>query len=123
MVRADKNGILTRKEIEGFQRATASLIAKQRNTGLFQALDVDKNGQLSAVEFTGLPMNVPQPNATPVLAQVDGRPLLAKLDSNKDGMISLIEHRAGKLSYFDQIDTDKDGVVTVAEMKAAGVIK
>lgn len=39
------------------------------------------------------------------------------------GAVSLIEHRAGKLAYFDQIDSDKDGVVTVAEMKAAGVIK
>lgn len=111
---ADKNGILTRKEIEGFQRATASLIAKQRNTGLFQALDVDKNGQLSAVEFTGLPMNVPQPNATPVLAQVDG---------NHDGQATMVEYRTGKLVNFDQIDRDKDGVVSGAEMKAAGVIK
>ena len=54
---------------------------------------------------------------------VDGRPLLAKLDINKDGSISLIEHRAGKLAYFDQIDSDKDGIVSTAEMRAAGVIK
>jgi hypothetical protein len=57
------------------------------------------------------------------LPPADGRPLIAKLDLNKDGQISLIEHRAGKLSRFDQIDADKDGIVTVAEMKAAGVIK
>ncbi len=111
---ADKNGILTRKEIEDFERATAGLAARQRNVGLFQALDTDKNGQLSAAEFAGLPMNVPQPNAAQVLAQVDG---------NRDGQVSLIEYRVGKLVNFDQMDRDKDGVVSVAEMKASGLIK
>ena len=49
--------------------------------------------------------------------------MMATLDQNHDGSITLIENRAGKLAYFDKIDTDKDGVVTAAEMKAAGVIK
>ncbi len=111
---ADKNGILTRKEIEDFQRATSMLAARQRNAGLFQALDKDRNGQLSAAEFAGLPMNVPQPNAAAELAQID---------RNRDGQATLIEYRAGKLVNFDQMDSDKDGVVSVAEMKAAGVIK
>lgn len=111
---ADKNGILTRKEIEDFQRATSGLAARQRNVGLFQALDIDKNGQLSPAEFAGLPMNVSQPNAAPVLAQVDG---------NRDGQATLIEYRSGKLLNFDQMDRDKDGVVSVAEMKAGGLIK
>ena len=77
-------------------------------------MDADKNGQISPTEFMKLVTGTPP---------ADGRHLLAKLDLNKDGAISLIEHRAGKLSYFDQIDTDKDGVVTVAEMKAAGVVQ
>ena len=111
---ADKNGILTGKEIEGYERATAGLAAKQRNVDLFQALDTDKNGQISPVEFAGLPMNVPQSNAAQVLAQVDG---------NRDGRATLIEYRVGKLVNFDRIDADKDGVVSLAEMKAAGLIK
>jgi len=111
---ADKNGNLTGKEIEGFQRAISGLAARQRNVGLFQALDMDKNGQLSPAEFAGLPMNVPQPNAAQVLAQVDG---------NRDGQATLIEYRVGKLLNFDQMDRDKDGVVSVAEMKAGGLIK
>ena len=111
---ADKNGIITRKEIEDLQRVASVLAARQRNAGLFQALDMDRNGQLTSAEFAALPMNVAQPNAAPVLAQVDG---------NRDGQATLIEYRAGKLVNFDRIDTDKDGVATVAEMKAAGVIK
>lgn len=111
---ADKNGVLTRKEIEDFQRATSLVAAQQRNVALFQALDKDKNGQLSSVEFGSLPMNVVQPNAAQELSQVDG---------NRDGRATLIEYRAGKLVNFDRMDTDKDGVVSPAEMRAAGLIK
>lgn len=111
---ADKNGILTKKEIEDFQRATSILVAQQRNVALFQALDKDKNGQLTPAEFADLRMNVAPPNAAPVLAQTD---------TNRDGQVTLVEYRAGKLLNFDRMDTDKDGVVSVAEMKAAGLIK
>jgi len=111
---ADKNGILTRKEIEDFQRAVSVLAARQRNVALFQVLDMDKNGQLSPAEFAGLPMSMLQPNAAPVLAQVDG---------NRDGQATLVEYRAGKLVNFDRMDADKDGIVSLAEMKAAGLIK
>ena len=111
---ADKNGKVTRAEIGGYDRVVALGNARARAQATFVQLDVDRNGQVSQAEFMKLVTGTPP---------ADGRPLLAKLDSNKDGMISLIEHRAGKLSYFDQIDTDKDGVVTVAEMKAAGVVQ
>jgi Ca2+-binding EF-hand superfamily protein len=111
---ADKNGILTKKEIEDFQRATSALVAQQRNVAFFQALDKDKNGQLTAAEFAALPMSVPKPNAVPVFAQTD---------ANRDGQVTAVEYRAGKLRNFDNMDTDKDGTVTAAEMKAAGLIK
>ena len=111
---ADKNNVLTRKEIEDFQRAVSMILAQRRNAALFQSLDKDKNGALSPGEFAGLPMNVPVPNAAPVLAQTDG---------NRDGSVTLVEYRAGKLVNFDRMDTDKDGVVSAAEMKAAGILK
>jgi Ca2+-binding EF-hand superfamily protein len=111
---ADKNGILTRKEIEDFQRSMSILVARQRNVALFQGLDKDKNGQLTPTEFANLPMNVPPANAAPVLAQVD---------TNRDGQISMVEYRTGKLVSFDRMDADKDGIVSVAEMKAFGLIK
>ena len=111
---ADKNGKVTRAEIEGYDRAVALGNARTRAQATFNQLDIDRNGQLSPAEFMKLV------TASPA---VDGRPMLATLDLNKDGQISLIEHRAGKLSNFDRIDADKDGVVTVAELKAAGVGK
>lgn len=111
---ADKNGQVTRAEVEAFERMAAVANARARAEAMFNQLDADRNGQLSQVEFNKSVSGMPA---------VDGRPLIGVLDTNKDGRISLIEHRAGKLTRFDQIDTDKDGIVTVAEMKAAGVIK
>src|SRR5438270_13613813 len=42
---ADKDGILTRKEIEDFQRAVSFLEIDRRRRALFDALDSDHNGQ------------------------------------------------------------------------------
>ena len=111
---ADKNNVLTKKEIEDFQRAASVIIAQQRNAAVFQALDKDKNGTLSPGEFAALRSNLPPPNAAPVLAQTD---------ANRDGSVTLVEYRAGKLVNFDRMDTDKDGIVSAAEMKAAGIIR
>jgi hypothetical protein len=111
---ADKNGILTKKEIEDYQRALTMFVAQSRNVALFQALDKDKNGTLTPAEFAALPMNVPPANAAPVFAQAD---------LNHDNQVTRVEYRAGKLTNFDRMDTDKDGIVTAAEMRAAGLIK
>lgn len=111
---ADKNGQLTREEVEAFQRAAAVAQSGARARALFGQLDKDRNGQLSFAEFAATQGAAPQ---------ADGRPFIAQLDSNKDGRVSLIEHRAGKLVRFDSIDADKDGIVSAAEMRAAGVIK
>ena len=111
---ADKNGQLTKAEVEAFQRSAAMAAAGQRARNAFAALDTDKNGQLSLAEFSKL--------AAAAQPQVNGQPMIASMDSSKDGKISLIEHRAATLANFDKIDTDKDGIVTPAEMKAGGIV-
>lgn len=111
---ANKDGIVTRKEIEDYQRAAAKLEEQALQQHLFAALDTDHNGVISPQEFSKLVLPVPPVNAAPVLAQAD---------LNHDGKITLVEYRTAKLKNFDAMDTDKDGVVTPAEMKAAGLIK
>lgn len=112
-VDADKNGQLTRIEIEQFQKLQAVAQAQLRNRQLFAQLDGDRNGQLSPAEFASLVQPPPPINAQPMLTQ---------MDSSRDQQISLIEHRAATLANFDRIDTDKDGYVTPAEMKAGGIV-
>ena len=109
---ADKNGQLTRTEIEQFQKLQAVAQAQARNQAMFAQLDADKNGQLSAAEFSKISTSPPAAN---------GQPMIARMDGNRDGQVSLIEHRTATLSNFDRIDTDKNGIVTGAEMKAGGI--
>jgi Ca2+-binding EF-hand superfamily protein len=111
---ADKNGQLTRAEIEQFQKLAALAEAQARNRALFAQLDADKNGQISPVEFTKVTAPSPAANA---------QPMIARMDSNRDSQINLIEHRTATLANFDRLDTDKDGIVSPAEMKAGGIVK
>jgi Ca2+-binding EF-hand superfamily protein len=111
---ADKNGQLTRAEIEQHQQQSAVAEAKARNRAQFAELDVNKNGQLSPAEFAKL---------TPPAAAANAGPMLAREDINRDRQISLIEHRSATLANFDRLDADKDGVVSAAEMKAAGIAR
>ena len=109
---ADKNGQLTRTEIEQFQRLTAVAEAQARNRALFAQLDADKNGQISPTEFS---------RATTPSTTANAQPMIARMDSNRDSQINLIEHRTATLANFDRLDSDKDGIVTPAEMKAGGI--
>ena len=110
---ADKNGQVTKLEIEQFQRLQAVAQAQARNRALFAQLDADRNGQISRAEFAKV-------TATEA---VNAQPLIAQYDSNRDGKVTQVEYRGVKLSRFDAIDTDKDGIASVAEQRAAGLIK
>lgn len=111
---ADKDGIVTRKEIEDFQQAMSFMVIDNQRRALFAALDTDHNGVLTPQEFAHLNMPAPKISADADLQQAD-------LDH--DGKITLVEWRTAKLRNFDNMDTDKDGVVSVEEMRAAGLIK
>jgi Ca2+-binding EF-hand superfamily protein len=110
---ANQDKVVTRAEIEQFERAANLVQARAAARVLFARMDTDKNGQLSPAEFEQM-VTPAAPNPAPVLAQND---------LNKDGRITLVEYRTAKLANFDRMDADKDGIVTVAEMRAAGIVK
>lgn len=108
---ADKDGTLTRGEIEAFDRAVSVVKAQAKNRQLFARLDADRNGQLSAAEFSRL--------ASP--APVNAAPMMARMDLNRDQSLTLVEYRTATLSNFDRMDADKNGIVTPTEITARGV--
>ncbi len=110
---ANQDKVVTRAEIEQFERAANLLQARAAAHLLFEKMDTDRNGQLSPAEFERMVTPAP-PNPAPILAQHD---------VNKDGKITLVEYRTAKLANFDRMDADKDGIVSVAEMRAAGLVK
>ncbi len=107
-VDANKDGQMSRAEIENTQRASISARVNARNKALFAELDSDKNGQISPAEFAKA-SPAPEPDAAAVL----------RIDTNKDGQVSLAEHRSATIDTFTKIDANKDGMITAAEVKAA----
>ena len=111
-VDTNKDGQMSRAEIETTQRTTFAARVDARNKALFAELDSDKNGQISPVEFA---------KATPV-PKADASAVL-RVDTNKDGQVSLAEHRSATIDTFTKIDTNKDGMITGAEVQAASSAK
>jgi Ca2+-binding EF-hand superfamily protein len=104
----DGDGMLTRAEVEQFERKAAYARAQSANRALFNQLDVDRNGVITPGEFAGL---VPPQNTLDVSVQ------MSRLDLNRNQNISLVEYRTVTLGTFDEMDTDKDGVVTDTEYR------
>ena len=112
---ANHDGIVTRAELEASEQHAAAALAAQRTAALFAQADTDHNGQLSLAEFTRLAAATPP--------RVDVSATMNRLDLNRDQKITLIENRTATLANFDKLDTDKDGVVSAAEMRAGGIGK
>jgi len=113
---ANNDGVVTRVELEASQqRARAAALAQQARA-LFDRFDTDRNGQLSLAEFIAANSGGTQgkPNVTPMMTRFDG---------NRDQKVTLIEYRTVTLANFDKLDTDKDGVASLAEQRAGGIIK
>ena len=109
------DGTVTAEEIAQSQRAAARAQALTQNRQVFGQLDADGNGTLDPQEFARL-VNVDS-------VAVDPAPLLGQFDSNGDGTITLIEYRIATQTSFDRIDTDRDGIVTPIEMRAGGIVR
>ena len=109
----NKDGQLTRAEVDASQKAAITLQVQARQRAVFATLDGDRNGQLSLVEFSKVPVT-PRPTNPDVLM---------RFDTSRDGKVSLIEHRTATLANFDRLDVDKDGVVSPFEMMGGGIVR
>jgi Ca2+-binding EF-hand superfamily protein len=109
----NKDGYVDRAEYESAEaRAIATRraqILKQRQAA-FKQLDKDKSGSLSLTEFNSAV--AAEPTRKP-----DATPRIVRLDTNKDGKVSMAESRAPANAQFDRLDTNKDGILSVEEQK------
>ena len=110
---ANRDGRVTAAEVEAWQRQGARNEAERQNAVIFDGLDTDRNGVLSREEFAML--------ANPGAIPVNPAPMMNQFDLDRDGGITLVEHRISTQANFDRIDGDRDGVVTPAEMRVAGI--
>lgn len=126
---ANKDGAVTQAEFDSHRAAMRAA----RRAEIFARLDTDKNGQLSKAEF-----NAPRAERGDRMKGGDHKGMgmgghhagwgkhmggrggwFAKVDTDKDGRVTLAEASAKALAMFDKADANKDGTVTPEERRAA----
>ncbi|HEU0311291.1 MAG TPA: EF-hand domain-containing protein [Sphingomicrobium sp.] len=109
----NKDGFADRAEIEAAEtKAIAARRTQQLNQreAAFRQMDKDKNGSLSLAEFTSVVTAEPPRKA-------DATPRITRLDTNKDGKVSMSENRAPAIAQFVQLDTNKDNILSTEEQQ------
>ncbi len=110
----NKDGFANRPELEAAQtkelQGRKAAVIRQREAA-FKQLDKDNNGSLTVAEFNAVVVAAP--------LRTDAPGALSRLDTNKDGKVSLAENRAPAMAQFDRADTNKDGTLSIAEQNAA----
>lgn len=147
MMDANKDGVVTREEIDAQQKARMD----EMRGAMFTRMDADKNGNISRAEFDSAHEHMghhapppPPPGGRdtpppPAMADHDdmghGRKMgrmhgmmgdgamadhmFALADANKDGKLTEAEATAAAVTRFDKIDTSRDGTISPEERKAA----
>jgi hypothetical protein len=115
---ANNDGAITQADREARRQAM--------RTKMFDALDTDKNGQISRNEFMakhdmkkGQMGKHDRGDKRGKWGKHDRGGMQGMADTNKDGSISKAEFTAAALARFDKNDANKDGTVTAEERKAA----
>lgn len=80
----------------------------------FDAIDTNKDGQLSAAERAA-GMEAARKDRAARRGGPRGERMLARIDTNGDGLISKAENRAAIEARFTRMDADKNGVVGPGE--------
>lgn len=108
---ADGNGRLDEGELDAAQaRIVARLNEQRRNvaTANFAAADANADGKVTLEEWIAAATAAP-------LKVWSGAQLLATLDEDHDGTVSLDEYRETQLDRFDARDSDGDGSIDPGE--------
>ena len=87
---------------------------------MFTAMDADRDGTVTAAE-----MEAGREQVTGAAAGSSGPSAADKIrlvDPNRDGVLTLEEHEAASRAMFRQMDTDRDGALSKAEFDAGHAV-
>lgn len=105
---ADKDGNITKAEVEAYKTAEIT------------SMDANKDGKISADELAAFHIAKMQQNMEARAKDMAAK-MIERLDTDKDGAISIAEMsaRPGGDKMFDRIDGNSDGVISAEELAAA----
>jgi len=129
-VDADHNGYISRPEATRAYLATIGMLSLAEKAHAYRAMDANHDGKISAAEYKG-----PKSHFARIDANHDGSitraeaarafqsyvhhativASLKKMDTNKDGMISVAEYQGPKPG-FARLDVNKDGRIGPREL-------
>lgn len=112
--------IAMQTETPGTARAPmtqAQMLAKA--DARFDAMDSNKDGQLSAQERKAGMERARETRAKRSGGRM-GERMLGRIDTNGDGMISRAENRAAVEARFSRMDADKSGTIEAGERRGKG---
>jgi Ca2+-binding EF-hand superfamily protein len=134
-VDADRDGFVTQAEadaartaVRGHRRNQRALRPEQRGerrAALFARLDADGNGVISRAEFEaprgraeGRAERFERRGPRGAMGARFGAQAFARMDSDRDGRVSLAEATRFRLERFDRIDSNDDGRISSEERDA-----
>lgn len=85
---------------------------------LFARLDTNKDGKISAEEFTAFRKENPEVDAKATKAGKRGQRVFNRFDKDKDGFLSRAEADDVLAWRYKRMDTNNDGVLTLEELQA-----
>nr|WP_295113679.1 EF-hand domain-containing protein [uncultured Caulobacter sp.] len=85
---------------------------------LFARLDTNKDGKISAEEFTAFRKQNAEVDAQATKAGKRGERLFSRFDKDKDGFLSRAEADDVLAWRYKRMDTNNDGVLTLEELQA-----
>ena len=85
---------------------------------LFTRLDANKDGKISAEEFTAFRKQNAAVDAKAGKAGKRGQRLFARFDKDNDGALSRTEADGVLAWRFKRMDTNNDGILTLEELQA-----
>lgn len=83
---------------------------------MFEAMDANKDGKVTADEMTAAHEKVAVKKATKT--ELTAAQKIKVIDLDNDGALSSAEHANGSATMFSKMDSDKDGFISKAEMAA-----
>jgi hypothetical protein len=81
---------------------------------MFEAMDADRNGTVTAAEMTSAHQRVTGQKA--MAGSMSSAEKIKVIDGDGDGALTAAEHAAGSRMMFERMDVDRDGFVTAAEL-------
>ncbi len=86
---------------------------------MFEGMDADRDGKVTAAEMDAFKAQMGKDKGKHAgKGEMSSAEKIKEIDTNSDGMLTAEEHAAGARRMFDRMDTNSDGYLVKSELEA-----